>query len=58
MNFLKVELEKKEKKCFKRIKKCPTDKNLRDYEVKYEKIRSERQNAEMTSKSKSLKIKF
>jgi hypothetical protein len=42
-------MEKKEQKYQGKIKKCPVDKEIRDYELKYEKIKQERQKLELQS---------
>lgn len=42
-------LLKKEKKYFKDIQKCPSSKNIRDVEIKYQRTKSEREKSEIKS---------
>ncbi len=40
-------MAKKEAKCYEKIQKCPSNKNIRDLEIKYETVKSEKAKQEM-----------
>lgn len=47
---------KKEKKYLEKIEKCPSNRSIRDYEIKYEKVKREREMTNLKCNIYLLKI--
>jgi hypothetical protein len=52
MLFIQKIAERIEKRCFNEMTRCPSTKNIKDYEIRYKKAKQEREKAELRCKLK------